>query len=272
MKTYSILSYNRTGSTVVGQCLAGYFGKEYQAEITNIPSVLMRYDETGKDVNVPFTDNLPEGTYVKTYDIIDNEVKRIFNYDNPKPFEIGTYSHKQEVDKRKTLLRFNKDSKNKSIFKIQPQTYMTHFRDLEFLEDYSFIFCARKDIKEQILSYLAAIETKIFHIGYDDQIVNVPQITISRKNFEYCLEGLIITNKLFEYFKDKNQIEKIIFYEDWEDDQNKILPLLGLENKQVNTFKKIRYSVGSKHNLVNNLEEVYDWMNNAEQFNYTYRI
>ena len=272
MKTYSILSYNRTGSTVVGQMLAGYFGKEYQAEITNMSTVLMRYDETGKDVNVPFKNNLPKGTYVKTYDIIDNEIKRIFNYNNPKPFIIGSYDYKQEVDKRKKLLQFNKNSNNKSIFKIQPQTYMINFRDLEYLEDYSFIFCARRDLKEQILSYLIAMQTKIFHIGYDDQVIDAPNITISHKNFEYCLEGLIITRNLFEYFKEKKQIDKIIFYEDWEDDTNKILPLLGFKNTPTKTFKKIKYTVGEKHKLVNNLQEVYDWMDNEEEFNYTYKL
>lgn len=272
MKTYSILSYNRTGSTVVGQMLAGYFGKEYQAEITNMSDVLMRYDETGKDVNVPFKNNLPKGTYVKTYDIIDNGIKRIFNFKNPKPFIIGSYDYKQEVDKRKKLLQFNKNSNNKSIFKIQPQTYMINFRDLEYLEDYSFIFCARRDLKEQILSYLIAMETKIFHIGYDDQVVDAPNITISRKNFEYCLEGLIITRNLFEYFKEKKQIDKIIFYEDWQNDTNKILPLLGFKNTPTKTFQKIKYTVGEKHKLVNNLQEVYDWMDNAEEFNYTYKL
>ena len=272
MKNYSILSYNRTGSTVVGQMLAGYFGKEYQAEITNMSTVLMRYDETGKDVNVPFSDNLPDGTYVKTYDVIDEEVKRIFNYNNPKPFEIGTYEYKQEVEKRKRLLEYNKNSDNKSIFKIQPQTYLTHFRDLEFLEDYDFIFCARRDIREQILSYLIAMKTKIFHIGFNNQVVDVPRITINRKNFEYCLEGLIITNKLFKYFKGRKQIDQIIFYEDWEDDTNKILPLLGFKNTPTKTFKKIKYTVGEKHKLVNNLQEVYDWIDNEEEFNYTYKL
>ena len=114
--------------------------------------------------------------------------------------------------------------------------------------------------------------SKIFHIGYDDQVIDAPNITISRKNFEYCLKGLIITRNLFEYFKEKKQIDKIIFYEDWQNDTNKILPLLGFKNTPTKTFQKIKYTVGEKHNLVNNLEQVYDWMNNAEEFNYTYKL
>ena len=38
------------------------------------------------------------------------------------------------------------------------------------------------------------------------------------------------------------------------------------------TFKKIKYTVGEKHKLVNNLQEVYDWMDNEEEFNYTYKL
>ena len=33
MKTLAILSYNRTGSTVVGQCVAQAHGKDYIGEI-----------------------------------------------------------------------------------------------------------------------------------------------------------------------------------------------------------------------------------------------
>lgn len=272
MKTYSILSYNRTGSTIVGQCLAGYFGKEYQAEITNIPSVLMRYDETGKDVNVPFEQPLPYGTYVKTYDIVEGEVKRILNFDDPKPFKHGTEEHQIEVEKRIKLLQYNAQSNTKSIFKIQPQTFEQNFYNPDLLKDYTFIFCARKDIKEQILSYLIAMETKLFHVGFEDQIVNVPKVTIKRKSFDFCLEGLRITNKLFKHYKSKNQIAKIIFYEDWQDDISKILPLIGFKNVPTNTFKKIKYTVGSKQNLVNNLEQVYEWMDNESEFDYTYKL
>ena len=272
MKTYSILSYNRTGSTVVGQCLAAHFGSEYQAEISNIPSVLMRYDENGNDINVPFKQPLPKGTYVKTYTIENGYVKRLLKYNNPEPFILGTNRHKLEVDKRIGFLNYNLNSEYKSIFKIQPQSFMQNFGNLEVLNGYSFIFCARKDIREQILSYLIAMETKLFHIGYDEQVVDMQAITIKRKHFDFCLEGLRLTNKMFEYFKEQKQIEKIIYYEDWQEDTSKILPLLGFKHTPANTFKKIKYTVGEKHNLVNNLEQVYDWMNNAEEFNYTYKL
>ena len=270
MKTYSILSYNRTGSTIVGQCLASYFGLEYQAEITNIADVLMRYDETGKDVNVFYKTPLPQGTYAKTYDICNNRVERILNYNNPKPFIIDSKEYQEEVSKRIQLLKYNKNSKYKSIFKIQPQKYVLHFKDPKILDGYNFIFCARRDIKKQIISYLIAMETKIFHIGYIDQTLDISPITVTKKRFDHCLEGLKQTNQLFEYYKENNQIEKIIYYEDWEDDVNKILPLLGFEHTSAKTFKKIKYTVGSKFKLVKNLEEVYDWMNNEPEFNYTY--
>src|SRR6056300_417854 len=122
MKTYSILSYNRTGSTVVGQCLAAALNTEYEAEITNIPSILMRYDETGKDVNVPFKKPLPNGTYVKTYSVTNGRVTRIFKYDNPSPFIPDSEEYKKEVKNRIELIRYNLSSDHKSIFKIQPQT------------------------------------------------------------------------------------------------------------------------------------------------------
>lgn len=270
MKTYSVLSYNRTGSTVVGQCLAAYYGLDYQAEITNIPSVLMRYDETGKDVNVPYKIPLPQGTYTKTYTITNKRVERIFNYDNPKPFIPESEAFDLEVEKRSGLIRYNSNSEYKSIFKIQPQTFCNNFKDQSILDDYTFIFCARKDIYEQILSYLVAMNTRLFHVGYDDQIVDAKPITITRKQFKFCLDGLRQTNQMFELHRDK--IETVIYYEDWQDDTNKILPLLGFKYKPVNTFKKIKYSVGSKHNLVNNLQEVYDWMENEPEFNYAYKL
>jgi len=272
METYSILSYNRTGSTVVGQCLAGHFGQEYQAEITNIPSVLMRYDDNGNDINVPFKKPLPEGTYVKTYEIQEGYVKRYLEFDNPEPFIFGTSRFTKEVEKRKKLLKYNCKSKNKSIFKIQPQSFMENFNEPKILDGYRFIFCARRDIREQILSYLVAMETRLFHIGYNDQIIHLDKITIKRKYFDFCIDGLKLTNKLCEYYKSTNQIGKIIFYEDWQDDVSKVLPLLGFKHSPTITFKKIKYSVGSKHNLVNNLEQVYKWMDNAEEFNYTYRL
>ena len=106
MKTLAILSFNRTGSTVVGQCLAQAHNKDYIGEITNIPEVLMRYDN-GRDVNVPYEPPLPEGTYVKTYDQIDGRIQRTFMYNDPKPFEIGTDRYSAEVDKRKQLLKQN---------------------------------------------------------------------------------------------------------------------------------------------------------------------
>lgn len=270
MKAYSILSYNRTGSTVVGQCLAAHFGLEYQAEITNIPSVLMRYDETGKDVNVPYKVPLPEGTYAKTYTITDGRVARIFQYDDPKPYIPGSKEYNMEVEKRSGLIRYNSTSEYKGIFKIQPQTFCNNFKDQSILDGYTLVFCARRDIREQILSYLLAMNTKLFHIGYIDQTVNLQPITITHKQFKFCLEGLRQTNQMFELHKDK--IETIIYYEDWQDDTSKILPLLGFKHTPAKTFKKIKYSVGSKHNLVNNLQEVYDWMDNEPEFNYTYKL
>jgi len=270
MKTYSILSYNRTGSTVVGQCLAAHFGLEYQAEITNIPSVLMRYDETGKSYNVDFKPPLPEGTFNKTYDIVEGRVQKTLLYKNPEPFCPGTSSFYNEVTKRKNLLLHNRTSQYKSIFKIQPQTFCNNFKDQNILDGYTFIFCARRDIREQILSYLIAMHTKLFHIGYQDQVVDLQPVTITRDKFLFCLEGLRQTNQMFELHRDK--IETVIYYEDWQDDTSKILPLLGFKHTPAKTFKKIKYSVGSKHNLVNNLQEVYDWMDNEPEFNYTYRL
>jgi len=272
MKTYSILSYNRTGSTVVGQVLAAYFEKEYQAEITNIPDLLMRYDSYGKSYTVDYQKPLPKGTFNKTYDVVNGQVVKTLLYDNPKPFVYGSEIFFNEVEKRKNLIRHNSRSASKSIFKIQCHKYLDLFNDLEVLHDYNFLFCTRRDLKEQILSYLVAMETKLFHIGYNDQIVDTKCIDINKDKFNYCVKGLKATRKMFEYFKDRNQIDKIIYYEDWQDDTNKILPLLGLKHKPVETFKKIKYTVGSKHNLVNNLQEVYDWMDNEPEFNYTYRL
>lgn len=270
MKAYSILSYNRTGSTVVGQCLAAHFGLEYQAEITNIPSVLMRYDETGKDVNVPYKVPLPEGTYAKTYTIKDGRVERIFQYEDPKPYIPGSKAFDLEVEKRSSLIRYNSSSEYKSIFKIQPQTFCNNFKDYNILDGYTFIFCARRDIREQILSYLIAMNTKLFHIGYKDQIVNVDPVTIKRSQFDFCVEGLHQTNQMFEMHKDK--IETVIYYEDWQNDTSKILPLLGFKHTTAETFKKIKYSIGAKQKLVNNLEQVYDWMDKEKVFEYTYQL
>lgn len=272
MKTFAILSYNRTGSTVVGQCLAQVHQKEYIGEITNIPFVLMRYDENGKDVNVPYEPPLPKGTYVKTYDQIDGAVQRSFLYDNPKPFDIGSERYYNEVIKRKQLLQQNVHNQDKSFFKIQTQTFAQNFQDPELLHGYSFVFCARRDIREQILSYLIAKHTKIMHIGYQDQTVDVPTFDIPRQHFDFCVQGLQETNRLFEYFKQRKQIDTVIHYEDWQDDVDKILPLLGYPTQSVETFKKIKYTLGHKSNLVNNLEQVMSWMQDPDVFEYKYTL
>jgi len=272
METYAILSYNRTGSTVVGQCLAQAHNKDYIGEITNIPEVLMRYDNNGKDVNVPYELPLPKGTYVKTYDQIDGSVQRNFIYDDPKPFEIDTERYTAEVEKRKQLLKQNVKNENKSFFKIQTQTFVRNFGDNSLLDGYSFIFCARKDIKEQMLSYLVSKNTHIMHIGFEDQVVDVPTFNIKREHFDFCVRGLRETNLLFEYYKKRGQIHKIIYYEDWQHDVAQILPLLGFQSQEVDTYKKIKYTVGHKRNLVNNLEEVFDWMKNDITFDYKYTI
>ncbi len=272
MKTFAILSYNRTGSTVVGQCLAQAHQKEYIGEITNIPFVLMRYDENGKDVNVPYEPPLPKGTYVKTYDQIDGAVQRSFLYDNPKPFDIGSERYYNEVIKRKQLLQQNVHNQDKSFFKIQTQTFAQNFQDPQLLHGYSFVFCARRDIREQILSYLIAKHTKIMHIGYQDQTVDVPTFDIQRQHFDFCVQGLQETNRLFEYFKQRKQIDTVIHYEDWQDDVDKILPLLGYPTQSVETFKKIKYTLGHKSNLVNNLEQVMSWMQDPDVFEYKYTL
>ena len=272
MKTLAILSYNRTGSTVVGQCLAQAHDKDYIGEITNIPEILMRYDENGKDVNVPYKLPLPEGTYIKTYDQIDESVQRTFIYDNPKPFEIGTERYLKEVKKRSQLLRQNVINQNKSFFKIQTETFLKYFEDTSLLDGYSFIFCARRDIREQILSNLVSKHTNIMHIGFEDQTVDVESFDINYQIYDFYVQALKKTNRLFEHFKQRGQIQNVIHYEDWQHDVEQILPLLGFDSQPVDTYKKIKYKQGHKGNLVNNLEQVYEWMADDDIFDYKYTI
>ena len=272
MKTLAILSYNRTGSTVVGQCVAQAHGKDYIGEITNIPEVLMRYDENGKDVNVPYEPPLPEGTYVKTYDQIDGSIQRTFMYNDPKPFKLGTERYTEEVKKRKQLLKQNLLNQNKSFFKIQTQTFVRNFEDTGLLDGYSFIFCARRDIREQILSNLVSKNTHIMHIGFEDQTVDVATFDIQRKHYDYYVQAMRETNRLFEHYKQRGQIHRVIHYEDWQHDVGEILPLLGFESQPVDTYKKIKYTRGHKGNLVNNLEQVYEWMLDDDIFDYEYTI
>ena len=271
MKTLAILSFNRTGSTVVGQCLAQAHNKDYIGEITNIPEVLMRYDN-GRDVNVPYEPPLPEGTYVKTYDQIDGRIQRTFMYDDPKPFEIGTDRYSAEVDKRKQLLKQNVLNESKSFFKIQTQTFLRNFKDTDLLDGYSFIFCARRDIREQTLSNLVAKNTHIMHIGFEDQTVDVPTFDIKRNHYDFYVQALRDTNRLFEHYKQCGQIQNIIHYEDWQHDVEQILPLLGFEPQPVHTYKKIKYTQGHQSNLVNNLEQVYEWMADDDIFDYKYTL
>ena len=266
MKTFAILSYNRTGSTVVGQALAQVLdlkeprsGEKYCGEITNIAEVLMRFDENGRDVNVPYKLPLPEGTYVKTYDQIDGFVQRRKMYDNPKPFEMGSERYLQEVKKRSQLLRQNVANKHKSLFKIQTKTFVKYFKDTDLLDGYSFIFCARRDIREQILSNLVSKNTHIMHIGFEDQTVDVPTFDVKRNDYDDYVQALKDTNRLFEHYRERGQIQNVIHYEDWQHDVNHILPLLGFEPQPIHTYKKIRYKQGHKGTLVNNLEEVYEW-------------
>ena len=280
METISILSFNRTGSTVVAQSLAQVLdlkqprsGGKYCGEITNISTVLMRFDENGRDVNVPYKLPLPEGTYVKTYDQIDGFVQRRKMYDNPKPFEMGSERYLQEVKKRSQLLRQNVANKHKSLFKIQTRTFVQYFNDTSLLDGYSFIFCARRDAREQILSNLVMKNTHIMHIGFEDHILDLPTFEVKKYHYEYYVEALKDTIQLFEHYRKQGQIHNIIHYEDWQNDAEQILPLLGYDKQPVHTFKKIKYKQGHKGNLVNNLEEVYEWFKGDEDIlDYQYTL
>lgn len=272
MKTLSVLSYNRTGSTIVGQAVASSLGLEYQAEITNIPDILMRYDENGKDVAVEYTENLPEGTYSKTYDIINDRVERSLNYNNPKPFIHGTPEYLLEVDKRSNLLRHNVKSSKKSIFKIQTQKFVEHFNDFKLLDDYSFIFCTRKDLVTQVLSYLTAINTKVFHVVKDTKTLEVKPFKIKKDKFDYIVRGLNNTHLMFEHYKMLGQISNIIFYEDWQNDPNKIFDILGLDRVPTDFWNKIKYNVNNFEEAIINIDEVKEWISNEPAFDYTYKL
>jgi hypothetical protein len=100
----------------------------------------------------------------------------------------------------------------------------------------------------------------------------VPTFDIQRQHFDFCVQGLQETNRLFEYFKQRKQIDTVIHYEDWQDDVDKILPLLGYPTQSVETFKKIKYTLGHKSNLVNNLEQVMSWMQDPDVFEYKYKL
>jgi len=273
MKTLAILSYNRTGSTVVGQCLAQVHNKDYIGEITNISEILMRYDEDGKDVNVPYKPPLPDGTYVKTYDQIDGFVQRTRIYDDPKPFEIGSERYLEEVKKRSQLLRQNVENKHKSLFKIQTRTFTQYFNDTSLLDGYSFIFCARRDAREQILSNLVMKNTHVMHIGYENMTLDLPSFDVKYWHYRYYVQALQDTIRLFEHFRSCGQIQNVIHYEDWQNDVEQILPLLGFNKQPVDTYKKIKYKQGHKGNLVNNLEQVYEWFKEDEDIlDYKYII
>ena len=137
---------------------------------------------------------------------------------------------------------------------------------------YSFIFCARRDIREQTLSNLVSKNTHIMHIGFEDQTVDVPTFDIKRKHYDYYVQALKDTNRLFEHYRQRGQIQNVIHYEDWQHDVNQILPLLGFEPQSVHTYKKIKYTQGHQSNLVNNLEQVYEWMADDDIFDYKYTL
>ena len=266
METFAILSYNRTGSTVVGQALAQVLdlkeprsGGKYCGEITNIAEWLMLEDKEGKQINVEYKPPLPKGTYVKTYDQIDGFVQRTRIYDDPKPFEIGSERYLAEVKKRSQLLRKNVENTHKSLFKIQTRTFVQYFNDTSLLDGYSFIFCARRDAREQILSNLVTKYTHVMHIGYDDITLDLPSFDLWYWHYRYFVQAFKDTIRLFEHFRSRGQIRNLIFYEDWQHDVEQILPLLGFDKQPVKTFKKIKYKQGHKRNLVNNLDEVYEW-------------
>lgn len=280
METISILSFNRTGSTVIGQALSQVLdlkqprqGGKYCGEITNIAEWLMLEDEEGKEINVEYKLPLPEGTYVKTYDQIDGFVQRTRIYDDPKPFEIGSERYLEEVKKRSQLLKQNVENKHKSLFKIQTRTFVQYFNDTSLLDGYSFIFCARRDAREQILSNLVMKNTHVMHVGYDNIILDLPSFNVKYWHYRYYVQALKDTIRLFEHFRSRGQIRNLIFYEDWQNDVEQILPLLGFNKQPVHTYKKIKYKQGHKSNLVNNLDEVYEWFKEDEDvLDYEYTI
>ena len=280
METISILSFNRTGSTVIGQALSQVLdlkqprqGGKYCGEITNIAEWLMLEDEEGKEINVEYKLPLPEGTYVKTYDQIDGFVQRTRIYDDPKPFEIGSERYLEEVKKRSQLLKQNVENKHKSLFKIQTRTFVQYFNDTSLLDGYSFIFCARRDAREQILSNLVMKNTHVMHVGYNDIILDLPSFNVKYWHYRYYVQALKDTIRLFEHFRSRGQIRNLIFYEDWQNDVEQILPLLGFNKQPVHTYKKIKYKQGHKSNLVNNLDEVYEWFKEDEDvLDYEYTI
>ena len=110
------------------------------------------------------------------------------------------------------------------------------------------------------------------HIGFEDQTIDAESFDINYQIYDFYVQALKKTNCLFEHFKQRGQIQNVIYYEDWQHDVKQILPLLGFESQPVDTYKKIKYKQGHKGNLVNNLEQVYEWMIDDDIFDYEYII
>lgn len=281
--TYSVLSHLRTGSTVVGQAIALYlhnkfksYNKEYQGEITNIYENLMYFDSNGRDSIVP-KNTKPKNRYNKTYDIVNDQVVRIKDYNNLKILKKNTKEFYDEVNKRIECLNHNQKSNSKSVYKIQTDPFCKYFYShiKHELNSHKFIFCKR-NLKDQFISWTTARNTKIYH-SLTKKIINVEKIIITRNELDSFKAQMERNIDIFKRLK--NQIISILDYDDWVYNPIKIYDLLEWydysdfvnENELIeNTYTKLKYNDSPK-NYILNYDQMIQWMDNDPIFKFKFQ-
>jgi len=284
--TYSVLAHLRNGSTIVSQAIALYLSKkycnqykrEYQGEITNIYRHLMYYDEEGNDTIVDF-DPPPNGSYNKTYSIIDDQVARVMDYNNLAILKQDTPEREQEVFKRIACMNHNQNAELKCVYKIQTSTFADEFNKHvgDAINEHKFIFCSR-NFTDQFISWVTAKTTKIYHLlpRKTEPIIEVPKISVSDTMFNEFVRHTKNTIKIFETYR--KQIVKVIDYDSWQGSPTKIYEQLEWDDyKEYVTsdelnehlFKKLIYST-TPNKYIENYNQVLEWIDNEPTFRHKF--
>ena len=282
--TYSVLAHLRNGSTIVSQVIALYLSKkyqykrEYQGEITNIYRHLMYYNKEGNDTIVDF-DPPPNGSYNKTYSIIDDQVARVMDYNNLAILKQDSPEREQEVFKRIACMNHNQNAELKCVYKIQTSTFADEFDKHvgDAINEHKFIFCSR-NFTDQFISWVTAKTTKIYHRlpRKTEPIIEVPKISVSDTMFNEFVRHTKNTIKIFKKYR--KQIIKVIDYDSWQGNPTKIYVLLGwgdykehvTNDELTNTlFKKLIYSEPPKK-YIDNYNQVLEWINSEPTFQHKF--
>lgn len=143
--------------------------------------------------------------------------------------------------------------KNSYILKIAPSDYLyLDNRGKRFFKDKDVILLKRINKRRQILSFLYASATRIYHY-YKDDIISKKIVTAKRKHYENLLVELINIDKVS---KELN-IVKELFYEDFSNNKKFLNDEFNIKRNDIALPVK---STLDLETCFNNIDEINTWI------------